>query len=41
VSVTNLPDAALTISPLNVITLDGTDKRAEIDFVSLGGRTER
>jgi hypothetical protein len=41
VSVTNLPDAALTISPLNVITLDGTDKAAEIDFVSLGGRTER
>jgi hypothetical protein len=39
--VANLPDAALCIAPLNVITLDGVDKRAEIDFVTLGGRTER
>jgi hypothetical protein len=41
VATTNLPNTTLCIAPLNVITLDGASKSAEIDFVCLGGRTER
>jgi len=41
VSTTNLPNTNLCMAPLNVVSLDGAAKAADIDFCGLGGRVER
>ena len=38
---TNIPTGALLLVPLAIVTVDGSDKAAEIDYYTLGGKTRR